>query len=95
MRDEQCQCAGGAEASGDEELLRRAVDESFNRIQTYSGFGYRWVSEPESGSNTLYLNAEPKSETASAADAARQASASGNTCSSEEMRVTITCTSQK
>lgn len=45
----------------------REVDETFNRIQTYSGFGYRWVSEPESGSNTLYLNTEPKSEAASAA----------------------------
>jgi two-component system response regulator ChvI len=36
----------------------REVDENFNRIQTYSGFGYRWVSESEDGSNHLYLKAE-------------------------------------
>ena len=42
----------------------REVDERFNRIQTYSGFGYRWVSETEDGAHSLYLKAEPKAETA-------------------------------
>lgn len=36
----------------------REVDENFNRIQTYSGFGYRWVSEPEDDTGHLYLKAE-------------------------------------
>ena len=44
----------------------REVDEHFNRIQTYSGFGYRWVSEVED-TNALYLKTEPKSDTANAA----------------------------
>lgn len=41
----------------------REVDENFNRIQTYSGFGYRWVSEAEDDSNHLYLNAETEGNT--------------------------------
>jgi two-component system response regulator ChvI len=41
----------------------REVDENFNRIQTYSGFGYRWVSESEDGSNHLYLKAEAEGTT--------------------------------
>lgn len=41
----------------------REVDESFNRIQTYSGFGYRWVSETEDGAHSLYLKTEPKVDT--------------------------------
>jgi two-component system response regulator ChvI len=40
----------------------REVDENFNRIQTYSGFGYRWVSEPEDDSH-LYLKAEAEGNT--------------------------------
>jgi two-component system response regulator ChvI len=44
----------------------REVDERFNRIQTYSGFGYRWVSEAEDGAQSLYLKAEPKAETVNA-----------------------------
>ena len=36
----------------------REVDENFNRIQTYSGFGYRWVSEVEDSTSTLYLKPE-------------------------------------
>lgn len=44
----------------------REVDEHFNRIQTYSGFGYRWVSEAED-TDALYLKTEPKSDTANAA----------------------------
>lgn len=37
----------------------REVDETFNRIQTYSGFGYRWVSEPgDAATHPLYLKAE-------------------------------------
>jgi two-component system response regulator ChvI len=41
----------------------REVDENFNRIQTYSGFGYRWVSESEDDSNHLYLKAEAEGNT--------------------------------
>lgn len=40
----------------------REVDETFNRIQTYSGFGYRWVSEIEDDASHLYLKAEQKSD---------------------------------
>jgi two-component system response regulator ChvI len=45
----------------------REVDENFNRIQTYSGFGYRWVSEAEDDSNHLYLKAETEGTTAGVA----------------------------
>jgi two-component system response regulator ChvI len=45
----------------------REVDEGFNRIQTYSGFGYRWVSETEDDTSHLYLKAEREGETASVA----------------------------
>lgn len=45
----------------------REVDEQFNRIQTYSGFGYRWVSEPEDEASHLYLKAEQDGDTPSVA----------------------------
>jgi two-component system response regulator ChvI len=45
----------------------REVDENFNRIQTYSGFGYRWVSESEDDSNHLYLKADTEGTAAGVA----------------------------
>lgn len=36
----------------------REVDGHFNCIQTYSGFGYRWVMQAEDESSHLYLAAE-------------------------------------
>lgn len=49
----------------------REVDDTFNRIQTYSGFGYRWVSEPEDDAGQIYhlneLNAEQEGAGASVA----------------------------
>lgn len=45
----------------------REVDENFNRIQTYSGFGYRWVSETAEENSPLYLKAERGGSVASVA----------------------------
>jgi len=45
----------------------REVDEGFNRIQTYSGFGYRWVSETEDDTSHLYLKPEREGEPATVA----------------------------
>jgi two-component system response regulator ChvI len=42
----------------------REVDENFNRIQTYSGFGYRWVSDAEDEANHIYMKSESKGDAA-------------------------------
>ena len=47
----------------------REVDDSFGRIQTYSGFGYRWVSEEDDRADHLYLKAESEGDTARVAGA--------------------------